>query len=234
MHHILHALPRPSPSPPPLTAWRRQSLIDCRVDLNAKNRDGNTALERQYLPCTSPVLQYLSPLFHKYFNISTNQQYSPNSISPASHQYNISRPGAAKVNGWTLLAFLQYPASISPVSRHHLASISPSSHQYLTSISRPGAAKVNGWTLLHSISQVSRQYLTNTTPVLQYLTSISPVSLQYLTSISPVLISLVSLQYLSAWCRQGQRLDTAPQHFSSSISESHQYLTSISPVLSHQ
>ena len=66
------------------------------------------------------------------------------SMSPLSRHYyvtNSSRPGAAKVNGWTLLHSIspvshQCLASISPVSCHYqLTDISPVSHQHLTSIS---------------------------------------------------------------------------------------------------
>ena len=67
----------------------------------------------------------------------SRQDLTRTSTSPGSHQYltSISRPGAAKNNGWTLLH-----------------SSSAGSHQYSTSVSRPGAAKNNGWTLLHNIS----------------------------------------------------------------------------------
>jgi hypothetical protein len=170
----------------------------------------------QYLTSTSPV-QYLT-------NISpVSQGLAPpvfTSTSPAPHQYSV---------------YHQYLTSISPVSHQYLTAwrrqysavphLYSVSHQYLTTINYLTI------TSLTSISPVSHQYLTIyftiiitiiTSPVLlshQYLTSISPAiaqSHQYLSMISPShQRAIITSQLSTAWCRQGQRLDAAPQYLPS-------------------
>ena len=149
---------------------------------------------------------------------ATSSQYlnSRQSISPASHRYLLAwcRQGQRQDTASIFSPVLQYLTSISPsliispvflqyLTSHDLSRISPGSGASLARPPSPGFHQDEYYfTSIQYFTRISHQDL------IQYFTSISPGSHQdeYLTRISPV-----SHQYLTAWRRQEQRLDAAPQ-----------------------
>ena len=172
----------------------------------------------------------------KQCQIARPQQHPANisTVDRVSHQHltDISRPGAAKVNGRTLLPFSRQYYSITVSHQYlaiinHLASISPVSHQPgsqqdLTRIWRKlGSAPLSrispGRVLFHQYSVFHQDLSPGSHPVFhQYLARISPgrVPHQYLTSLSPVSHGLAPPRTTAGRC--------------STVSQ--QDLTSISPV----
>ena len=118
MHHILHALPRPSPSPPPLTAWRRQALIDKNAELSLRNAKNATPLER----LASILRWYLTSisLWHRAI-ISSSSLYK---YSPLSR--TLARP-SERSGGRGARTSRRSPAPST--SRRCLSRLVPSPHQ---------------------------------------------------------------------------------------------------------
>ena len=88
----------------------------------------------------SPLSHSISPLSHQYSIISPlSHHYYLTSISPLSHQYfaSISRPGAAQVNGWTLLHTVSHRPAPPHVVKAVLFRIVPSHATCTPSFSPP-------------------------------------------------------------------------------------------------
>ena len=190
-------------------------------------------VSRQYFTSISPVshlyLTSISPVSHEYLtSISPVSHHYLTSISPVSHQYlNYPRPGAARVNGWTLLH------SISPVSHLLLLPLFPAP---LAQDFFIGAAPhlndwhvrfvgIDLWVDCTSDGLVPRM---STTQVrLKNSACFSHVRSSISRRISPASHHAVSHQYLTSISQVYHQYSVSHQYLTSISPVSHQYLTSI-------